>query len=622
MDNKFTLLAAGFAIFGTTSAVCDAAGASLTLTTEVGQKCLCNSLFSGDACTAVVEPTAYSLCPDITGSIDNPNHVTLIQDHTTLNTLVDDIKIQWTINWPAGFDRVFTSFRVGTCADGKNLEAFTQTSEDGGCTDRMVFEMNITSIRSICGFKYSVPDDEENTDVQYANYTEWIVFQYEEPTVVAGRNIIRTGMVVIPTRILMLSRIELTTAEVAVYSPFAIDSALTTQAIDEGSTTSHLTLTYVLSRPYTVLAMNPVLQNTGTDNIALLCTEDLGAGYCGTDNGEFIGMSGCDADEYTLANSGCLKRAYIELVHGQCTLNGIYTISDVVIDCYEALTEKDCPINQQNKDTAIEFTLASDNFCGSETEPVTIENAVSIEQFIFIDPNNRQKGAGEWTATDLLTDEEVIKPNGDTPKTALVYNYYAYARVDFAGLAVTQVTVVQSQARDSSGSSAWTDTASSQGVAYPKVTGALIPNIDYISTRDVLAGYEDSLSCPELGLCVSDQTFLVQYFIHQNVHPIFSNPGLGNIAEFELRLLLDVSYEDDTRRRRRRQAATNETTGVDQDSTAEQDGSGLASVTTTAAVEGIESVAQTDATNAAVAGRVGSPAFTMAAVGAIIWAWW
>ncbi|KNC74627.1 hypothetical protein SARC_12832, partial [Sphaeroforma arctica JP610] len=590
-----TLIVVGVALIGTTSAACTEAGASLTLNTNAGEKCLCDSLYSDATCFTQVASEVYDGCADITGSVDNPNDVTLTQDHTTLNTLVNDESVQWTVNWPAGLNREFTSFSVGTCTLGANLEIFTQTSVDSGCTDRMVFEMKITSLRADCGFDYALSDDVDEMDVRYADYSSNIVFEYTEPTDVGGDTVARSGMVTIPTSILVLSRVAATTAEVKVYSPFAIDTALTAQAINTGASASYLTLSYALSTPYSVLTMDPVLANAGTSNTAFLCTEDAGAGTCGATNGAFIDMPDCLAGDYDKNNNGCRKDAYIQLVHGQCTLDGTYTISDVVIDCYKTLAETDCPINQQNRDTTIEFTLASDNFCADNADLVTIENAVTVDRFIFVDPENRLRGAPTWTVTDPITSVETTKPAGDTPISALEYGEFAYARVDFSGLDVTKVTIVQSQVRESAGPGAWSDTTADTsgtlGESYPQITGTLTPGTDYTSTRADPVVYEAGLTCNELGLCAADQTFLVQYMIHQDLHALFANPGLGNSAGFDLRLLVDVSYETDmasaTRRRRRRQATTDtDNTGVQSASDPAQNGQGPASIQASGDVKG------------------------------------
>ncbi|KNC76726.1 hypothetical protein SARC_10789 [Sphaeroforma arctica JP610] len=622
-----TLLVAGAAILGSTSAVCTEAGASLTLNTIAGEKCLCDSLFSDATCSTQVASVVYDECTDITGSVDNPNDVSLTQDHTTLDTLVNDESVRWTVNWPAGLNRVFTSFTVGTCASGANLEAFTQTSEDSGCTDRMVFEMKITSLRALCGFDYNLSDDVDEMDVRYADYSSNIIFEYTEPTDVGGDSVTRSGQVTIPTSILVLSRVAATTAEVKVFSPFSIDTALTAQAINEGASASYLTLTYALSTPYSVLTMNPVLANVGTNNAAFLCTEDVGAGTCGDSNngGAYIDMPDCVEGDYTMNNNGCNKDAYIQLVHGDCTLDGTYTISDVVIDCYKTLAEADCPINQQNRDTTIEFTLASDNFCGANADLVVIENAVAVDRFIFVDPENRAKDATTWTVTDPITSVDTTKPAGNTPIAALEYDEFAYARVDFSGLAVTKVTIVQSQARESAGPGAWSDTTADTSLAlgenYPQITGTLTPGTDYTSTRADPAAYEIGLTCTELGLCAASQTYLVQYKIHEAVHAMFANPGLGNSAGFDLRLLVDVSYETDgasaTRRRRRRQASTDTgNTGVQPASDPAQDGQGPASISASSSVSGNKQVASTEGDNSA-AGAFASSSFVMVAVGVV-----
>ncbi|KNC77015.1 hypothetical protein SARC_10513 [Sphaeroforma arctica JP610] len=193
------------------------------------------------------------------------------------------------------------------------------------------------------------------------------------------------------------------------------------------------------------------------------------------------------------------------------------------------------------------------------------------------------------------------------------------------GLAVTKVTIFQSQVRESAGPGAWSyttaDTTGTLGENYPQITGALTPGTDYTGTRADPAAYESGLTCKELGLCEADQTFLVQYMIHQDVHALFANPGLGNSAGFDLRLLVDVSYETDmasaTRRRRRRQASTDTgNTGVQPASDPAQDGQGPASVSASGDIVGSDQVAATD-DNDSAAGAISSSSFMLVVVAVI-----
>ncbi|KNC85882.1 hypothetical protein SARC_01958 [Sphaeroforma arctica JP610] len=623
------VLATGVSVFGIISAAC--AATSFELTGVATETCLCDSTYMGATCNAQTDPLPdYNLCPSYNNAIDKPREVLVTQESTTLQTLVGDRDVSWTVKWPAGLDRIFTGFSVGTCLNGANLESFVQTSvpdlsANPGCLDEITFTMKLTDLRGACGFEYTLADHESDPDIKYANYTEQIVFKYQEPTIVATNIVTRSGMVVIPTSILVRNRVTAETAEVKVYSPFVIDTALTAQAINEGASASHLTLTYVLSKPYSVLTMNPVLANTGgTLNQAFICEQPNGGGACGlsANSGTYIDMEDCVAEDYALANNGCAKIANIELVHGQCTLDGTYTITDVVIDCYKSLPEAECPINQQNRDTTIEFVLSSDNFCGENAEAVLIESAVAIDQFIFVDPENRQRLDGTYDIVDLVTGVTTTKPSADTPITAIEFGQFAYARVDFSKLDVTAVTIISSQARESNlePEDDWADTL---GSTYPKVTGALVPDIDYTATRvtiadpnpfDAATTYEGELRCPELGLCVVDQTFLIRYLISDAVHPKFANPGLGKTTGFDLRLLVDVSYETDgasapSRRRRRRQTTTDGNTSVQDDSDPSQDGQGPASITASGDVQGSDDVANTNA-----AGNVSSSTIVLIAM--------
>ncbi|KNC84869.1 hypothetical protein SARC_02929, partial [Sphaeroforma arctica JP610] len=616
---------AGAAILGSTSAECTEAGASLTLTTNTGEACLCSSLFSGTACDVAVDSTQYDLCTGVTDSTLAPNNLTLTQEHTTLNTIVDSKSVQWTVSWPVGFNRKFTFFAVGNCDAGTSLESFVQTNEELGCIDRMVFQMSVVALRANCEFTYEtdVVIEGDDTDIQYARYSSDIIFEYEEPTVVGGETVTRSGQVTIPTSVLLLNRIAAVTTGVKVYSPFAIDTAITAQAINEGASTSYYTLTYALSLPYSVITMDPEIANGGeTANIALLCTGDLGAGDCGTANGEYIVMPECIATDYKGDSFSCTKDAYIQLAHDmdECILDGTYTISDVVIDCYNTLPAADCPINQPNDKTTIEFTLASENFCGKD---IIIEDAVKVDRFIFVNPENRAQGASEWVVTDPTTGVETTFPDGSTSIEALMFGGFAYARIDFSGLAVTEVTIVESQARSSDdGETAYTDTLDTTeilGKKYPQIDGTLTPGTDYTSTRDDPEAYEAGLLCNNLGLCAADQSFLVQYKIHDAVHAAFTNPGPGNSALFDLRLLVDVSYETNPSsvRRRRRQASTDTgNTGVQSASDPAQDGHGPASISASGVVTGSEEVAATDDSDSAAV-ALSASSFIIIAVGVI-----
>ncbi|KNC72339.1 hypothetical protein SARC_15109, partial [Sphaeroforma arctica JP610] len=213
----------------------------------------------------------------------------------------------------------------------------------------------------------------------------------------------------------------------------------------------------------------------------------------------------------------------------------------------------------------------------------------------------------------------------NTPTSALGYGEFAYARVDFSGLDVTKVTIVQSQVRESAGPGAWSDTTADTsgtlGESYHQITGTLTPGTDYTNTCADPAAYESGLTCNELGLCAADQTFLVQYMIHQDVHALFANPGLGNSAGFDLRLLVDVSYETDmasaTRRRRRRQATTDtDNTGVQPASDPAQNGQGPACISAAGEVKGSDQVAETD-DNDSAADALTSSSFIVIAAGVI-----
>lgn len=526
--------------------------------------CMCNSAFNTiDDCA--VELVTLSSCADFNASMttETLQISTGVIPSTAANLTDNTDSVLWTIKIPVQAGRAYTAFSVGNCTDGAELDSYTQYHET--CQD--VFEFSLPAISMTkCGFSY---EQIGTTDTdQYANYTEQITFTYTENTEVAGNTVVRIADVVVPTSILLLSRVQPSTLEINVYSSFELDAALVAQDINPQASASYLTLSYVLSEPYSVMSMagnivesaSPVTLNTAT-----LCESDgITRGNCDTAANGTVMTPSCVLADYGdngNINNGCLKQAFIEVVHGQCTLEGEFTITDVVIDCYSDLPEEDCPINQPDAATTIVFSLSSEDFCeGNDASQQIIENAVSTT-FHFIDPENRDRDAPEWTLEGQAGD--ITKPAANTPITAIEWDEFFYGRIDFTGLNVTAVTMRNSEISYDEGSTWSTINTANINVLD---SHTFTPATDYVESR---TGYTPV--CTTFGLCTALQSYYIQYLMDANIDlggTSDVDPGLGNALPIELRTLIDVSYERDgsyadgyTRRRRRQAAVATEQAG-------------------------------------------------------------
>ncbi|KNC77148.1 hypothetical protein SARC_10384 [Sphaeroforma arctica JP610] len=507
---------------------CGVNGAQLA---NLNTACICKSSYSGANCeTSYTDPATN--CPASWGAtmVDGALNVDTSGNLATQETLVTSEFIRWAVSIPVNSDRTYTDVIVGTCVDGTSLAEFTHAAMS--CFDVLYFQMAVTDLRS-CGFSYenSIVDN-----IQYANYTEQIEIRYTEKTELAGNILDRTANVYLPTSVLLQNQITVTATAVEVYSPFQISSALVTQKISPGASASYLTLAYALSLPYAVISMNgDIAADGGNLNVATLCTADAGVTPCG---GAGFPADPCTLADYDNNNNGCIRLAYIQILHGQCELTGSYIIDNVVIDCYQDLPEEDCPINQANADTTIVFSLETENFCTGMSGQVMINDAVSIERFIFVDPENRERGGIAWSYVDSQGNT-VNKPDADTPIEALEWGAPFFGRVDFTGLKVYAVDLVSSQIQ------LYGNTGFSPTTNPPVWSDQVdVDPLDYVYTRPV-AGYEDTLACKHLGLCFATQSFLIQHTLGSTLLDTLPNPGLGYSISMELRLLLDVSYEID-----------------------------------------------------------------------------
>ncbi|KNC78559.1 hypothetical protein SARC_09020 [Sphaeroforma arctica JP610] len=499
--------------------------------------CLCTSSYYGTNCESQLSNAS-------TCATWNDHEIQLeIKTSATLHTenkLVDDQYVHWEVSVPVGANRTYTRVKVGTCVDGANLQVFEQKSDP--CADKLIVQMSVSFMAGSCGFSLTKTIANQT---QYNNYTSSISLHYSEPTTVATNIVTRTANVLVPINVLIESQFSAQTSEVEVFSPFEITAALSALTVVPGSTLSTMLVSYVVAYPYTVTGANPILTSS-TENTASICKTD-NAGDCGAI--PFV-ADACDADEYTQTDKSCLKSFFVRVLHGECELTGNYTIKNVAVACHAGLPDQDCPIREANNSSSIDFSVTSDNFCdflGIQT----IDRAVSIERFVFVDPENRQRDAESYFSGDAATGSQVLMASANIPNTALVYNQNVYGRIDFGGIDVKSVDIVRSQVK-LEGDADWVD---SINLPDSDVSISLTAGVDYPQTRE--DNYESSLSCAKLGLCFDDQSFLIRFLLDDSLVPPMTNPGLGNTKGLDYRLTIEVSYDsiEASNRRRKRQTS-------------------------------------------------------------------
>ncbi|KNC82996.1 hypothetical protein SARC_04719 [Sphaeroforma arctica JP610] len=506
--------------------------------------CMCHSSWGGATC--LTQHTTPENCATWDDAADMPGDVTI--GATVADAVLEygaSDSITWTAVFPVSDGREYTQVKLGDCVDGTDFFTFLSTSTSGECTDKLAVGIKAVDMDN-CNFAREAVS---YNGKEYWNMSSVLEFTYTDPTAAGGEDFDRSVTTVFAVHALFESRFEATVADIAVYSNFEMVTAITLQAITEGQASSFVELTYGLSHPYQVQTIQGGLTVTGGSNTATLRTEADGGGTAVTGLNLWTAPE-CEAGQYNNNNNQCLKTAYVEILHGQCTLAGAYTLEAVTIYCLDSLPVRDCPLAAPDSDTTITFNLDSADFCdGNEPSVTRIDSAVAIDRFIFVDPENRIRGEGAW----LYVDDNGVtqnKPSADTAIESLLWGGTVFARVDFSGLAVTDVQVQTTE----------TKLGDDPYVAIPTdftIAGAVVPGTDFVINRDPVQDFTGK--CATLGFCALDQTVLLKHTVGAGMHAgLTADVGLGVFETMTVRIVLDVTYETDqtfSARRRRRQAS-------------------------------------------------------------------
>ena len=90
--------------------------------------------------------------------------------------------------------------------------------------------------------------------------------------------------------------------------------------------------------------------------------------------------------DYTVLGVLCQKTVSVVFTIGTaCSLNGLYSVSNVKVGCGAGVAASDCPLTS-DANAAITFRAISNNLCASASPSGTVNNAVQIDQFIAPDP--------------------------------------------------------------------------------------------------------------------------------------------------------------------------------------------------------------------------------------------
>lgn len=501
-------------------AVCG--GNSIEMTNAATESCACESGFTGADCTTDETVTAGA-CSTWDDLANNPTTFTVVPGIANAGSLVSDQYVRWTVSIPVGNERQITNIRIGSsCALGTSMNSLATSLSS--CNDVLVVDIPLTDL-SGCGFALSASDS------THTLYSGDLSFDFTQ-TSPGFSNFV--GEIIVPVE----ANIETSYTEnqelgdALVYSTFDMNAAIKTLNIAD-DTTTYLSMEYFIAYPYTVKYIGGALTETGTQ-ISEICTGDSGATPCGT---TAFPMTTCDVTGDYSSNF-CTQTAYVKIDHNSnCVLNGTYTMANVVIGCYDGAT--DCPLEEDDTTTTIDLQLASKDFC-SATDTTDIEDVVTLDRFIFVYPDNRQRDAASFTYADGsgLADA-LTRPDGNDNRQSLLYGDYIYGRLDFSGADVTNVAVTS------------TEVSVDNGVSYSSVlvpldvtTSALVGDTDYVSARTDPVAYEAALNCAGMGYCAADQSLYFRTVLDStNLAAGVTLPADGASYEVDLRITVQISLE-------------------------------------------------------------------------------
>ena len=237
--------------------------------------------------------------------------------------------------------------------------------------------------------------------------------------------------------------------------------------------------------------------------------------------------------DYDLADSQCIKSVKVQFIHGDaCKLDGTYSITGITIGCGWQVAASDCPLQSASTAT-ITFTVVSENFCASQATPNIIDNAITVDQFVAVDPDWLQYNTSD--------------PHNNGTWRARQWNTVFFMRAHFVGLTVYQCTVrvLETDWFDDGWDVVYNTTA-----AAAFMTNTTIP---------IPAQYGRNSTPGHLGMDVDNQACLMAHMLDSTFAAgsdrasleASNGPLRGQSLTLKVQVTIDVRYDNGSRRRRR-----------------------------------------------------------------------
>ncbi|KNC82018.1 hypothetical protein SARC_05678 [Sphaeroforma arctica JP610] len=389
--------------------------------------------------------------------------------------------------------RTYTSVSVESCAE-TSFQALVWSSDVfPACDDLVTISINIADLEGVCTFSQS---DVIESNTLYRQYRGSVVVVYSESVpVTSGSSTTRTSTFTLPIDIKLQGNVAATTTtttDVAVFSAFDLQAAISGLVISDGAPTSLVYISYGLPYPYSVTSFNPTLTLSGGTLVqSAVVTSPVSAERC----------NHAGATEYSYANNVCFKTLGIDITHGSsCTLDGIYTINTVGVNCGDNVPASDCPLAAEDTSSSVSFTLVSENFCDGMGLNAIIDDAVTIAEFTTFH-------------------EEDVQSGTPTTQRAFLFGEDVWFKMSFVGLKIFSVAM-----------------------------DSLVTDLNANDHKFTMVD-----AGTNLGFDVETQLYWFKHEITESF--VGADPGPGNSQSAVVTVTITTSYEEPVRRRRRRRRA-------------------------------------------------------------------
>ncbi|KNC84995.1 hypothetical protein SARC_02815 [Sphaeroforma arctica JP610] len=408
--------------------------------------------------------------------------------------------------------RVYTSFSVGSCADGQAINSITVVTPPTGCVDAFTFAIDMTEIAKTCG--WIITSGEIDGKV-YDGYHGALKLVYNEDLNLHGTAFPRLGEVVIPAEFLLQTSYSISATNVDVNSAFDLKAALVGQIMQPESGYTEIQVATAVSWPYQIDGVEGAVTIGGAAVPAGITASVLdvseGTPVSTLYNTDCVGPA--NANDYT-DNNVCTRISYIRISHNTaCALDGTYTLSAITISCAPELSAADCPIETPDTTSTTTITLDSEHFCTGSESASFIAGAITIDRFIPVDAADLKRGVN------------------DDPMHSMVYNEALFLRLDLTGLQVFDA-IISYIAVD----------VDDTGTPVP-------PGIPFTITGPL--GSFGSTSAPTglaLGWDVTDQSFLMYHNVDSGLHTAFTSQPTS-AARVSVGIILNLVFDFGSRRR-------------------------------------------------------------------------